>query len=202
MMDQIVVDDGRFTETTSLLRSEDTDVNEPTAEELTTLKHISDHIPLTARLIIICEFCERFAYLGLAGLFQNYIQFPVPGPNDKQSGALGRGQRTATLLTTFFRFLCYVTPIIGAILADQYWGKYKTIFLGCVIYFIGLLLLVLSSTPFSIHANFAFHGLIIAMVIIGFATGTLKSNVCPLMAEQYTRTKPIVKSKSMNFCSR
>ncbi|CAF1015355.1 unnamed protein product [Rotaria magnacalcarata] len=193
MMEQIVVNDGQFTETTPILQSEYTHETEPTAEELTILKRISDHIPLAARLIMVCEFCERFAYLGLSGVFQNYIQFPVPGPHDKQPGALGRGQRTATLLTTFFRFWCFVTPTLGAILADQYWGKYKTIFLGCVVYLIGLSLLVLSSTPFAIHANLAFHGLIVAMIILGLATGGLKSNVSPLMAEQYTRTKPIVK---------
>ncbi|CAF3203002.1 unnamed protein product [Rotaria socialis] len=193
MTEQIVVNDGQFTETTPILQSEDTHETEPTAEELTTLHRISDHIPLAARLIIVCEFCERFAYLGLVGVFQNYIQFPVPGPHDKQPGALGRGQRIATLLTTSFRFWCFVTPTLGAILADQYWGKYKTIFLGCVVYLIGLLLLVLSSTPFAIHANLAFHGLIVAVIILGLAIGALKSNVSPLMAEQYTRKKPIVK---------
>ncbi|CAF1232908.1 unnamed protein product [Rotaria sordida] len=31
------------------------------------------------------------------------------------------------------------------------------------------------------------------MIILGFSTGGVKSNVSPLMAEQYTRTKPIVK---------
>jgi proton-dependent oligopeptide transporter, POT family len=171
---------------------ENTDI-EPTAEELATLEHISDRIPPAVWLIVICEFCERFAFFGLSGPFQNYIQFPVPGPNDKQPGALGRGQRAATSLTTFFRFLCYLTPIPGAIVADQYLGKYKTILFGCVIYAIGLLVLALSSIPSSINAGFAFPGLIVAMIILGFATGGVKSNVSPLMAEQYTRTKPIVR---------
>ena len=168
---------------------------EPTDEELATLKHISDRIPLTAWLIVLCEFCERFAYIGLSGPFQNYIEFPVPGPNDKQPGALGRGHRMATLLKTFLQFLCYFTPIGGAILADQFWGKYKTIVIACIIYAFGLCVLVLTSIPFSISTGIAFPGLIVAMVIIGFATGGLKSNVSPLMAQQYTRTKFAVKGK-------
>jgi POT family proton-dependent oligopeptide transporter len=178
-----------------------TDEVEPTDEESASLEHISDRIPLAAWLIVICELCERFAFYGLSGPFQNYIQFPEPGPNDKQPGALGRGQQTATALTTYFQFFAYLTPIGGAILADQFWGKYKTIMVACVIYMIGLLVLVLSSIPPSIHAGVAFPGLIIAMTIIGLGTGGVKSNVSPLMAEQYTRTKSVVKGMRTNFVS-
>ena len=173
---------------------------EPTVEELSTLEHVSDKIPWAVWLIVICEFCERFAFFGLSGPFQNYIQYPAPGPNATQSGALDRGQLTATSLTTFFRFLCYLTPIAGAILADQFWGKYKTIFLSCIIYAIGLLVLVFTSLPSAISAGIAFPGLIIAMIILGFGTGGVKSNVSPLMAEQYTRTKPIVRG-NQRICS-
>lgn len=189
----IELDAGSVAEPKDTETTENTDETEPTAEELTSLKHVSDQIPAAAWLIIACEFCERFAFLGLSGPFQNYIQFPVPGPGDGQSGALGRGHRAATLLTTFFQFLCYLTPIIGAILADQFWGKYKTIFLACLVYMTGLFVLVLTSTPAAIHAGVAFPGLIIAIIILGFGTGGVKSNVSPLMAEQYTRTKPMTK---------
>ncbi|CAF1384614.1 unnamed protein product, partial [Adineta steineri] len=98
---------------------------EPTTEELHTLQHISDHIPLTAWMIILCLFCGSFAFYGISGPFQNYIQFPVPSSNDTQPGALNRGHQTATLLTTFFSFYCNIFPIVGAIVADQFWGKYK-----------------------------------------------------------------------------
>lgn len=172
---------------------------EPTAEELNTLPRISDHIPLAAWLIVLCELCERFAFYGITGPLQNYIQFPVPGPNDKQPGALNRGQQTATLLTTFFQFFGYLTPIAGAIVADQFWGKYKAIFLSCFIYMFGLLVLVLTSIPQSINAGVALPGLIIAIIILGIGTGGVKSNVSPLMADQYTRKTPIIKGKINSF---
>ncbi|CAF4064314.1 unnamed protein product, partial [Rotaria magnacalcarata] len=156
-------------------------------------EHIADRIPLAAWLIVICELCERFAFYGLSGLFQNYIQFPLPTGNDTQPGALGYGQQTATALTNFFRFFAYITPILGAVLADQFWGKYKTIIVSCMVYMVGLLVLLLTSIPPSIDKGVAFPGLIVAMVILGFGTGGVKSNVSPLMAEQYTRTKPIIR---------
>jgi proton-dependent oligopeptide transporter, POT family len=168
---------------------------EPTAEELSSLEHVADRIPLVSWLIVMCELCERFAFYGITGPFQNYIQFPVPGPDDKQPGALNRGQQIATLLTTFFQFFCYLTPIAGAIIADQFWGKYRTIFAACLIYLFGLVVLVLTSIPASIHAGVALPGLIVAMIFLGLATGGVKSNVSPLMAEQYTRTKPVVRGK-------
>ncbi|CAF2511290.1 unnamed protein product [Rotaria sp. Silwood2] len=192
-------------------QKEDINEIEPTVEELATLEHVSERIPLGAWLIVCCELCERFAFYGLAAPFQNYIQYPIPGPGDKQPGALNRGQRTATSVTTFFQFFAYLTPIAGAILADQYWGKYKTILLACVVYMVGLLVLVVTSIPPSINAGVAFPGLIVAIIIISFGTGGVKSNVSPLMAEQYTRTKPIVrgnqkilsstKSNVLSLCS-
>ena len=189
------VNDPKTIELNAIDQVKESNEIEPTTEELNTLKRISDSIPATAWLIVICELCERFAFYGLSGPFQNYIQFPVPGPNDTQAGALNRGQQAATSLTTFFQFFCYLTPIAGAIVADQFWGKYKTIFVSCLIYFVGLCVLVLTSIPQSIQAGVALPGLIIAIIILGVGTGGVKSNVSPLMADQYTRKTPIVIGK-------
>ena len=179
----------------------DLDERQPTAAELSTLEHVSDTTPLAAWLIVICELCERFAFYGLSGLFQNYIEFPLPSGNQTQPGALGYGQQTATALTNFFRFFAYVTPILGAILADQFWGKYKTIIVSCAVYMVGLVVLLLTSIPPAIDKGVAFPGLIVAMIVLGFGTGGVKSNVSPLMAEQYSRTEPVVKSKWVSFCT-
>ncbi|CAF1435038.1 unnamed protein product, partial [Adineta steineri] len=138
-------------------------------------------------------FCGSFAFYGISGPFQNYIQFPVPSSNDTQPGALNRGHQTATLLTTFFSFYCNIFPIVGAIVADQFWGKYKAIFIACIIYSVGLTVLVVSSIPASINAGTALPGLIIAMIIIGMGTGGVQSNAISLMGEQYIRKTPIVK---------
>ena len=102
---------------------------------------------------------------------------------------LGRGQVGATALTNAFNFWCYFTPIIGAIVADQYLGKYKTIVLFAGFYMIGLVVLFVTSLPVSIEGGVAFPGLIVAMIIIGLGTGGIKSNVSPLIAEQVQETR-------------
>ncbi|SAL98967.1 hypothetical protein [Absidia glauca] len=168
---------------------------EPTAEDWKNLREVADKIPTSAFLIILIEFCERFTFYGLSGPFQNYIQQPPP-PSYPAAvpGALGKGQQTATALTTFFNFWCYCTPILGAIIADKYLGKYKTILVFACIYLVGLLILTCSSVPAAIENGAAFPGFVVALIIIGFGTGGIKSNVSPLVAEQYQHSKPYVRT--------
>lgn len=49
--------------------------DEPTEEELATLRKVSDHLPWSAFIVALVELCERFTYYGLSGPFQNYIQY-------------------------------------------------------------------------------------------------------------------------------
>ncbi|GES65298.1 PTR2-domain-containing protein [Aspergillus terreus] len=166
------------------------DGEEPNAEEARTLRHVAENLPVSAWLVAMVELCERFTYYGMSGLFQNYVNLPLDGSEGR--GALGMGHQGATGLTTFFQFWCYVTPIIGAIIADQYLGKYKTIVLFSVVYMVGLLILVCTSIPTALQHGAGLGGFIVAILIIGLGTGGIKSNVAPLIADQYKRKKMAV----------
>lgn len=61
--------------------------DEPTEEERSTLRRVSDTIPWSAFLVAVIELCERFTYYGLSGPFQNYIQNPYDDP--RLPGAIG-----------------------------------------------------------------------------------------------------------------
>ncbi|KTW29526.1 uncharacterized protein T551_02142 [Pneumocystis jirovecii RU7] len=171
------------------------DDTEPTEEEISTLRRVSDKIPFSAYLVVAIEFCERFTYYGLSNPLQNCIQY---SPTDMIPGVLGLKQSGATALNSFFSFWVYVTPIIGAIVADQYLGRYWTILWFSCIYFVGQLVLIFTSLPFAIERNLSLAGMIIAMIIIGLGTGGIKANVSPLVAEQYHLEKPIVKTLPTN----
>ncbi|KAI7848255.1 POT family-domain-containing protein [Circinella umbellata] len=189
------LDQFSVTESFDQVHKEDDNYPEPTAEDWKNLREVADSVPSSAYLVILIEFCERFTYYGLSGPFQNYIQHPDPGhyPAD-QPGAMGKGQQTATALTTFFQFWCYITPIIGAVIADQYLGKYRTILLFSIIYFVGLIILTCTSIPSAIASGAAFPGYIVAIIIIGLGTGGIKANVSPLVAEQYRSRTAFVKT--------
>ncbi|KAJ5681381.1 uncharacterized protein N7477_001321 [Penicillium maclennaniae] len=168
------------------------DGGEPTEDEKRTLRHIAENLPLSAWLVAVVELCERFTYYGMSGLFQNYVLRPLDGSQGR--GALGMGHQGATGLTTFFQFWCYVTPILGAIVADQYLGKYKTIVWFCCIYLVGLLILVCTSIPTALEHGAGLGGFVVAILVIGLGTGGIKSNVAPLIADQYKRKKMALKT--------
>ena len=73
-------------------------------------------------------------------------------------------------------------------------GKFRTICVFASVYVVGIFILFMTSLPFAIENGAALGGLIAAMIVIGLGTGGIKSNVSPLIADQYTITKPYVKT--------
>ncbi|OAL21872.1 hypothetical protein AYO20_11301 [Fonsecaea nubica] len=175
--------------------SSDEDALNPTAADLETLPRVADNIPWRVYTVAFVELCERFSYYGTQILFQNYVQrrlltptgrAPNPGGDtDNNPGALGQGQQMATGLGTFFSFWCYVTPLLGAWLADTYLGRYKTIMVSIGIAVVGHVLLTISALPPVLaRTETALLSFIIALVVFGLGTGGFKPNISPLIAEQ------------------
>jgi POT family proton-dependent oligopeptide transporter len=194
-----------------LSRRETLEEKVPMAEsEWAGLRRVPDKLPMVALLILVVELGERFTYFGLSGPIQNYIKYiSAPptifyqllttssnpyAPGSDLPGALGKGQSVATALGNFFKFWAYASTIIGAIVADQYLGKFKAIVLAACIYIVGLVILVATATPSAIQNGAGFGGLVAAMVTIGLGTGGIKANVSPMCAEQYQNTRPVVKT--------
>ncbi|TEA11246.1 putative peptide transporter ptr2 [Colletotrichum sidae] len=157
------------------------------------LRRVPDKLPTVALLILVVELGERFTYFGLSGPIQNYINNPYD-PSSDLPGALGRGQAVATALGNFFKFWAYASTVIGAVVADQYLGKFKAILAACAVYVVGLVILVATSTPGSIASGAGFGGLVAAMVTIGLGTGGIKANVTPMCAEQHRNSHPVVRT--------
>ncbi|KAI8879994.1 PTR2-domain-containing protein [Backusella circina FSU 941] len=155
-------------------------------EDTSLLRRVPQGVPIAACFILINEFCERFAYYGGSTPFQNYVQYGPDDPN--QAGALGKGQSTATALQSFFTFFCYFTPMLGALVADQYLGRYKTILIFSIIYMAGWLILTATATPAALASGAGFPGYIVSLIVIGVGTGGIKGIVAPLCADQYRRT--------------
>jgi len=170
------------------------DGEEPSEHERSTLRRVGENLPASAFLIAVVELTERFTYYGAQGLFQNYITNAADGSDG--SKGLGMGNQAATGLNLFFQWFCYVTPILGAIISDQYLGKYKTILIFCAVYWVGLLILWVTSLPVSIEHGAGLGGYVTALVVIGFGTGGIKSNIAPLIADQYQRRTMAIKTEA------
>ncbi|BEI86742.1 hypothetical protein CcaverHIS002_0700880 [Cutaneotrichosporon cavernicola] len=174
----------------------------PTQDEIAHLHRVPDKIPWATYLVAYIELAERFSYYGCTVVFTNFIQHPLPpgsktgaGKEQFQSGALNMGQRASTGLTTFNTFWVYVTPLFGAYLADKYWGRYKTVCVAVGVALIGHIILIISAIPnVIVNQGGALACFIIAIVIMGAGTGAFKSNISPLVAEQYRKTKMFVRT--------
>ncbi|KAJ0494649.1 putative proton-dependent oligopeptide transporter family, PTR2 family proton/oligopeptide symporter [Helianthus annuus] len=104
------------------------------------------------------ECCERLAYYGISTNLVSYL-----------TKKLHQGNATAARNVTTWQGTCYLTPLIGAVLADAYFGRYWTIAVFSIIYFIGMCTLTLSASLPSLKPDesFFFTGL----YLIALGTG-------------------------------
>ena len=86
-----------------------------------------------------------------------------------------------------------MTPIAGAYIADTYWGRYKTVCVSVAIAMVGHVIMIISAIPGVIGSNASVGLFILSMIVTGAGTGGFKSNISPLVAEQYRQTKRFIR---------
>ncbi|KAF2017802.1 oligopeptide transporter [Aaosphaeria arxii CBS 175.79] len=148
------------------------------------LRRVAGSLPYSAWAIAVVELCERFCFFGILAPMQNYVQNKRGDP--LRPGGLGFGQARATMVNQAFLIWCFISPIIGAVAADQYLGRVRTIVYSSIVYISGLVVLVGSTLDVVHEAGLSFVGLLFALFLIGGGTGGIKANVNTLLAEQYT----------------
>ena len=91
--------------------------------------------------ILANECCERLAYYGMSTNLVNYMKT-----------RLGQESAIAANNVTNWPGTCYITPLLGAFLADAYMGRFWTIASFMIIYILGLALLTMASSEESTMA--------------------------------------------------
>lgn len=87
-------------------------------------------------------------------------------------------------------FWAYIMPLLGAYIADEYLGRYNTIMMAIAIALVGHTVLIISAIPPVIsNPNGAVGCFAVGLIIMGVGVGCFKSNISPLIAEQYKETK-------------
>ncbi|KAI6170191.1 Peptide transporter family 1 [Aphelenchoides besseyi] len=129
--------------------------------------------PKTTILIVGNEFCERFSYYGMRTVLTLYLM-----------NILMYSESQSTIIYNTFTGLCYLTPLVGSIIADGYIGRFKTIMYFIIFYTIGQLLLAVSSI---MHPNVKAHPYVdlIGLGIIAFGTGGIKPCVSAFGGDQF-----------------
>ncbi|XP_028927886.1 solute carrier family 15 member 2 isoform X1 [Ornithorhynchus anatinus] len=130
--------------------------------------------PLSVLFIVVNEFCERFSYYGMKAVLTLYfLHF------------LGWSEDTSTAVYHAFSSLCYFTPVLGALLADSWLGKFKTIIYLSVVYVTGHVVKALGAVPpiggVMVHTLLSMTGLI----LIALGTGGIKPCVAAFGGDQF-----------------
>uniref|UniRef100_A0A8C9XW45 Solute carrier family 15 member 1 n=1 Tax=Sander lucioperca TaxID=283035 RepID=A0A8C9XW45_SANLU len=139
--------------------------------------------PLSIFFIIVNEFCERFSYYGMRAVLVLYFKYFFHWDDDM-----------ATSTYHIFVALCYLTPILGAIVADSWLGKFKTIIYLSIVYAIGQVALAVSAVHDitdkdrnGIPDSMTFH-IVLSMVglfLIALGTGGIKPCVAAFGGDQF-----------------
>ncbi|GFT40915.1 solute carrier family 15 member 2 [Nephila pilipes] len=132
--------------------------------------------PKSVFFILGNELCERFCYYGMRTVLTIYL-----------TEELLYSESKATVIFHSFIMLSYFTPVLGAILADSYLGKFRTILYISIVYAIGNVILSVGSIPnnLSIMTGVSLLGLF----IIGVGTGGIKPCVAAFGGDQFSKTQ-------------
>ncbi|CAI0424303.1 unnamed protein product [Linum tenue] len=150
------------------------------------------------RFILGNECCERLAYYGMSTNLVNFLQ-----------ERLNMGNVAASTSVTNWSGTCYVTPLIGAFLADAYLGRFWTIAGFVIVYICGMSLLTMSSAVpglrpscngDSCHATSSQTAVcFVALYLIALGTGGIKPCVSSFGADQFDENDESEKKKKSSF---
>ncbi|XP_055492647.1 solute carrier family 15 member 1-like [Leucoraja erinacea] len=139
--------------------------------------------PISIGFIIVNEFCERFSYYGMRAVLVIYFRYFLLWDED-----------LSTAIYHGFVALCYLAPLLGAIIADSWLGKFKTIFYVSILYTIGQVVISISSIAalsdtngdghpdnLSMHIGLSMLGLL----LIALGTGGIKPCVSAFGGDQF-----------------
>src|SRR5437764_559189 len=87
----------------------------PGTRSLRSLLRVNLH-PAGFKFIFWGELAERSSYYGMRTVLALYM-----------TSILGFKENTAAFVMTTFIACCYLAPMLGAVIADQWLGRYKTI---------------------------------------------------------------------------
>nr|XP_047928186.1 solute carrier family 15 member 2 isoform X6 [Anser cygnoides] len=147
-------------------------------------KLCGSNYPLSIAFIVVNEFCERFSYYGMRAVLTLYfISF------------FHWDENLSTAVYHAFSALCYFTPVIGAIMADSWLGKYKTIIYLSIVYVVGHLIKSVGAIPSL--GNQAVHVVLsmVGLFLIALGTGGIKPCVSAFGGDQFEEEHTSERSK-------
>ncbi|MDC1050877.1 POT family MFS transporter [Candidatus Marinimicrobia bacterium] len=147
----------------------------------------SSKMPLGIPFIISNELAERFSFYGMKCILIIFMtQYLVSSNNSVDT----MSNTEATYWYHIFTSAVYFTPILGALIADIFLGKYKTILILSLIYCAGHLSLAINETRI---------GLTIGLTLIAIGAGGIKPCVSAHVGDQFGESNSNLLSKVFSW---
>ena len=137
--------------------------------------------------IIVNDVAERFSFYGLRAILVIFMTQYLMS-SDGQLATLS--DEDATSYFHLFTATAYFLPLIGAIVADAFWGKYKTIILLSLVYCAGHFSLFLDDTQL---------GLFLGLTLVAVGSGGIKPCVASNVGDQFGNTNKHLLSRAYSW---
>ncbi|XP_010269365.1 PREDICTED: protein NRT1/ PTR FAMILY 5.4-like [Nelumbo nucifera] len=141
----------------------------------------------SARYIIGVEIAERFAYYGMMGNLFTYL-----------TQSLGESNATAAKNVNIWFGVSTLLPLLGAVIADSYLGRFKTIFISSLIYLLGLGLLTFSVSS-AVSSQIRPPLVFLSLYIVSVGAGGHKPCTQTFGADQFDEDDPEEKKAKSSF---
>ena len=123
------------------------------------------------------ELAERSCYYGMRAILFLYL-----------AEQLGFGDDNAGTIVSLYIAACYLLPLLGGYLADNYFGKYWTIVGFSIPYIVGQLLLSLDCQQYLGISPRYF--VFVSLALLAMGSGVIKPNISTLMGLTYDQYRP------------
>ena len=133
----------------------------------------TDKMPPGIPFIIGNEAAERFNFYGMRAIL---VVFMTQYLRDRSGALAPMNENEANQWYHVFLASNYFFPAIGAIVADAFWGKYRTIFWLSLVYCLGSIVLALDDTRL---------GLTVGLTLIALGAGGIKPCVSSNVGDQF-----------------
>ncbi|MDR0535917.1 MAG: POT family MFS transporter [Puniceicoccales bacterium] len=148
-------------------------------------ENTAGRFPRQVPFILGNEACERFSFYGMRSVLATYLTSAtvVAAAGSGVWPGLGMKEENALYIVHAFIAASYGSGLIGAWLADRFWGRYKTILYISLLYCAGHGILFLSD--FSSSTSYKIWCLGAGLVLIAFGAGGIKPCVSSFMGDQF-----------------
>ncbi|MBM4253485.1 MAG: peptide MFS transporter [Deltaproteobacteria bacterium] len=156
--------------------------------------------PIGLFVLFLTEMWERFSYYGMRGLLKLYMvnylfigsRQLLQGGSERIAGDPGTVlgwswiqsllpldvQGQASVIYGWYTGLVYLTPLVGGLIADRYWGQRKTVVFGGLLMALG-------------HFVMAFENwFFLALLLLILGNGAFKPNISTQVGNLYDQDDP------------